>query len=255
MLRNDPDKDWERFGAEDPYYSVLNTEKYRRDRLDEASLIEIFLSGQNSVESILGFAESHFGPVPRRRALEFGCGVGRLLLPLGRYFDTVLGTDVSVSMLARARAHSHLAGASNIQLVLADDRLSRIEGTFDFIVSYLVLQHVPVRRGEVIIRNLLSRLNLDGVAAIHVTCYRTSSRLRHHLHVLRRNFLPLHHLANVLSGLRWNEPLMQTNCYRLERVLRIAVEEGIGDMAMWPVQFGDHAGVVLCLHRSRVMAA
>ncbi len=103
MLRNNPDRDWERFGSEDPYYSILNTEAYRSDRLGAAELQEIFQSGENSIDTFLGFAERRFGVLSRCRALEFGCGVGRLLLPLAHNFDAVVGVDVSPSVLREAK--------------------------------------------------------------------------------------------------------------------------------------------------------
>ena len=249
IFGNDPDRDWERFGAEDPYYSILNTEAYRRHLLDDATIEEIFRSGESCVEGFLHFAERHFGPNPRHSALDYGCGVGRLLVSLSGRFDTVTGVDVSPSMLSEAEQHCARTGSGNVSLMLSDDELSRVETSFDFIVSYLVLQHVPVRRGEIIIRQLLKRLNLGGVAALHFTVGRSSSQWRHMIHVLRRNIVPLHYVANIASDMHWNEPLMQTNLYSIEKIMRIATAEGIGEMAMYPMQHGDHVGVMLYLHR------
>ena len=249
IFRNDSDRDWERFGAEDPYYSILNTEAYRRHRLDDESIEEIFRSGESDIERILRFAEQRFGPLSRRSALDYGCGVGRQLIPLSGRFDAVTGVDVSPSMLREAEQHCRRPGAGNISLLLSDDQISRVESSFDFIISNLVLQHVPVRRGEEVIRQLLARLNPGGVAALHFTTERSSSRLRHLIHILRRNFLPVHYVANLASGMRWNEPLMQTNLYQVSRIESIARDAGISDMEMSPVQPGDHVGVMLYLHR------
>ena len=247
IFGNDPDRDWERFGAEDPYYAILNTEAYRRHRLDDASIDEIFRSGEACIEGFLRFAEQSFGPLPRRSALEFGCGVGRLLVPLSARFDSVTGIDVSPSMLREAEIHC--AVQENIRLLQADDGLSGVSAHFDFILSYLVLQHIPVRRGELVLRGILEHLNPGGVAALHFTLGRSSSRTRHALHILRRNCLPLHYVANLLSNMRWNEPLMQSNLYRLERIIGLAVDGGVGQMAMQPVQHDDHRGVMLYLRR------
>jgi hypothetical protein len=249
MFGNDPDRDWERFGAEDPYYSILNTEAYRRPLLDDEKIEEIFRSGESCIEGFLRFAERHFGGIPRHSALEHGCGVGRLLVALSRKFDTVTGVDVSPSMLREAQEQCARTASGNVSLLLADDELSRVDTSFDFIVSHLVLQHIPVRRGEVVIQQLLRRLNLGGVAALHFTFGRSSSRLRHTIHLFRRNFLPLHYAGNIASGMHWNEPLMQTNLYQLEKIIGIATVEGIGEMAMYPMQYGDHVGVMLYLHR------
>lgn len=251
IFGNDPDRDWERYGAEDPYYAILNTEAYRRSRLDEAAMEEIFRSGENTVDTFLGQAERRFGPLARDRALEYGCGVGRLLIPLAREFDSVCGVDISPSMLGEAARQCHQRGAADVELALADDRLSRVEGTFDFAISFLVLQHIPVGRGERIVGGILQRLRPGGVAALHFTTHRSSPRWRHAVHVLRRNFLTLHCIANLVSGLRLDEPLMQTNLYRLERITDLARARGIDALETLPIQYGDLVGVMAFLRRAR----
>lgn len=246
MLRNDPDRDWERFGAEDPYYSVLNTEAYRRDRLDADGLAGIFESGERDLRALLAGAELACGRIRRGRALDFGCGVGRLLRPLASEFEEAVGVDVSGSMLALAARH-----CPGARLCRSDDRLSAVNGEFDFVFSCLVFQHIPVERGERLMRELLRRLRPDGVAALHFTIARSSPAWRQWVHRLRCNFLPAHRLANLASGLRWDEPLMQTNLYSPARLRAIAREEGVEFRGSAPVQHADHLGETLFLRKAR----
>lgn len=249
IFSNDSDRDWERFGAEDPYYAILNTEAYRRDRLDQAGMEQIFRSGENCVEGFLSHAERRFDWRPSGRALEFGCGVGRLLLPLGRRFESVTGVDVSASMLREAERHCRRTGADNVHLVLSDDELTSLRPGFDFVLSYLVFQHIPVRRGEVVLRRLLELLRPGGVAALHFTTHRTGAPWRQMIHTWRRRFLPLHCVANMISGMRIDEPLMQTNLYRRDRIDEMLAAQGITDVDAAPMQHGDHVGVMLYLRR------
>ena len=44
-------------------------------------------------------------------------------------------------------ANAERLDVANAEFALADDRLSKAPGEFDFVTSYIVLQHVPVRRG------------------------------------------------------------------------------------------------------------
>ena len=249
MFRNDPDKDWERFGAEDPYYSVINAEEYRSARLTDARLEDLLRTGESTVAYFLHFIEQRVGGLPSTSALGFGCGVGRLLIPLARRFARVTGVDVSQSMLAEAAKNLDRAGAENAELLLSDDELSRVQGHFDFVLSYLVLQHVPVSRGDQIIHGLLSRVAPGGIAAIHVTVARTTPGWRQLIHVARRNFLPLHVLGNVATGMHWKEPLIQSNLYDLDRVRELGVGEGFDEIYELPVRHADHVGVMVILQR------
>jgi SAM-dependent methyltransferase len=80
-----------------------------------------------------------------RRALEIGCGPGRLMLPLSRHFHEIHGVDVSPRMVRLAR--QNLAGISRAHVCTADGiSLSNFEDdSFDFVYSYAVFQHIPSR--------------------------------------------------------------------------------------------------------------
>lgn len=77
------------------------------------------------------------------RALEIGCGPGRLLRPMSRHFGEIHGVDVSDEMISRARAnlqgipHAHTHHTSGADLAPFADE------SFDFIYSYAVFQHIP----------------------------------------------------------------------------------------------------------------
>ncbi len=80
-----------------------------------------------------------------RRALEIGCGPGRLLRPLSRHFGEIHGVDVADEMVARARAnlaavphaHAHTGSGSSLAMFASE--------SFDFVYSYAVFQHIPSR--------------------------------------------------------------------------------------------------------------
>jgi SAM-dependent methyltransferase len=79
------------------------------------------------------------------RALEIGCGPGRLVKPLSRHFGEIHGVDVSDEMIKLARQrlsdipHAHFHATNGASLgQFADD-------SFDFVYSYAVFQHIPSR--------------------------------------------------------------------------------------------------------------
>ena len=132
------DKAWEKFGSEDPYFGVLAEERFTSEKIGE-NRDAFFESGRATIAHILGRYEGRFGSLPRGRALDHGCGVGRLALPLAEEFAEVVGLDVSPSMLAEAEANARDAGADNVRFALADDALSNAPGEYDFVNSYMVL--------------------------------------------------------------------------------------------------------------------
>ena len=130
--------EWNERAREDANYYVAFG---RRDQ--EAD--EFFASGSDVVRDLEGELKRFPSDVPMksRRALEIGCGPGRLIRPMSEYFGEIHGIDVSDEMIARsqanlagiAHAHTHHASGSDLAR-FADDY-------FDFVYSYAVFQHIP----------------------------------------------------------------------------------------------------------------
>ena len=239
-LTNDPDRDWERLGRADPYFAVLSDERFHRGRMADADRDAFFDSGRAHVARVLDIVRERLDPgFAPARALDFGCGVGRVLLPLAERCAEVTGVDVSEAMLAEARRNCHDAGATNVRLVASDDALSRVEGSFDLVHSYIVLQHVPVRRGERFVALLAERLAPGGVGVFHVTYTRPLSPLGRVLYWARTRVPGAHALLNVALGRARDSPLMQVNAYSVTRLLELLRARGCGEVL---VRFSEHAG-------------
>jgi SAM-dependent methyltransferase len=164
------DSAWEEWGQRDPYYGVITDPRFRRAALDVQAKREFFESGGAHVQYVLTTIRRHIDPgFAPRRVLEFGCGVGRLLVPFASIAADVVGLDVSPSMLREARANCDERKLHNVQLLPSDDGLSALTGAFDLIHSCIVFQHIPVIRGRAIFARLLRHLRPGGVAAIHLT--------------------------------------------------------------------------------------
>jgi ubiquinone/menaquinone biosynthesis C-methylase UbiE len=238
MLRDDSDVSWEKWGRQNPYFGVLTDDKFRRENITEESKSELLETGRVHVQRVLSIAMRQFGEIRRNSSLDFGCGVGRLVIPLASEFEHVTAVDVSLGMLETAKQNCSERGISNVDFVQSDDQLSQVTRSFDFIHSYLVFQHITVRRGEEIIVQLLKRLNDEGVLAIHFPFACKNSPVRKLAHFLRRNFSPFSMLANVMRAKRWNEPFMQMNGYDVNRVLTLISGHGIKDVFLEVVDAG-----------------
>jgi len=101
-------------------------------------------------------------------AVDFGCGVARLSIPLTRRFQKVIGVDISPAMLNKSRKNCSFFGISNAEFVLFDDSISRVPFGVQLVHSFIVFQHISVKRGLVIARNLVDRLAPGGACALHV---------------------------------------------------------------------------------------
>ena len=240
MLIENSDAAWERYGRLDPYFGVCNDDSYHTGNLNERARDEFFRSGMEHLESVLDTIRCHFDPdFQPQRSLDFGCGVGRLLIPLSRISEQVVGVDVSEAMLSEAAKNCRVHSATNVRLARSDDRLSQVDGGFDFIHSVIVFQHIPPARGTAILRELMLRLERNGVGAIHITYGRNATALRKTIHWMRK-YLPLvNSTVNLAQGRPFSYPMMQMNSYDLESVFGII--QGAGCTGVH-VQFTDHGG-------------
>lgn len=133
-------EDWNQRAREDAGYYVAFG---RRDQDDE----EFFETAKEVVASV----EWELRRFPRNanrrawRALEIGCGPGRLMRPLSRHFGEIHGVDVSDEMIRLARGklagipHAHVHHGDGASLAAFADE------SFDMVYSYAVFQHIPSR--------------------------------------------------------------------------------------------------------------
>jgi tRNA/tmRNA/rRNA uracil-C5-methylase (TrmA/RlmC/RlmD family) len=229
------DKAWEYYGKNDPYYGVLTQQRYTYKSWTDDAKIEFFSTGERYVDSIQETVRQHFDPVFRpSRALDFGCGVGRLVVPLARFCGSVVGVDVSESMLTVAEKNAREQGLLNVTFVKGDDTLSRVSGKFEFVHSFIVFQHIPPRRGIVIFRRLIDLLEEDGIGVLHVTyAYATTASWRRKLLKAAKQYVPLaSRLANLLNGKPFLEPPMQMNEYDLNQLHHILHESDCHDVLL-----------------------
>lgn len=214
------DKDWEKWGKTDPYFGILSSEKFRKNKLDGSLKEEFFASGHAHVEKVFRLINDNFkDEFKPRRALDFGCGVGRLTLPLAERAEHAVGIDVSQSMLAEASSNALSAGYNNIDFILSDDGLTKVRGEFDLIHSYIVLQHIPWSRGRIILQELADRVAPNGYLVVHLLTSSTASKVVRAAVRLRYAIPPLNWLRNILKSRPIFEPGMQLHVYDLEQIV------------------------------------
>ena len=105
---------------------------------------------------------------PDWRALEIGCGVGRLLKPLSERVACAVGVDLSKEMIALGR--DYCVGRPNIELHRTDGSLDfLVDEQFDFVFSHIVFQHLPRKRYvERYLREAHRVLKTGGILRVQV---------------------------------------------------------------------------------------
>lgn len=82
-----------------------------------------------------------FTPLADKRALDMGCGAGLLSEPLARMGANVTAVDAAPENIGAARAHASAVGLTIDYRVGTTDAIA--DETFDLIVSFEVIEHVP----------------------------------------------------------------------------------------------------------------
>ncbi|MGH0030263.1 MAG: class I SAM-dependent methyltransferase [Myxococcota bacterium] len=250
IFNRDSDRQWERYGSQDPYYGVLSDEKFR-GAPQGASREEFFQSGVDQIDFVLSVArerlDADFAPVS---ALDFGAGVGRCTVALARRCERVTGVDVSASMLEEARRNCVAFGVDNVTLVQGDDALSHVEGPFDLLHCVLVFQHIRRSRGEALFASLVDLLSEGGIGAVQFVYQRTDARWIRLLGWLRREVPLFHNLVNLAYGRPFSDPLMEKNVYDLNRLFALLQERGCGEVHTRFMGEGKLRSVVLFFRKA-----
>jgi len=160
---------WNRLGRRDPFWAVL-THSDKQDGGWDAG--QFFGTGVEEIADVLRRATRLGLAVPRCRALDFGCGVGRITQALAGEFEQCDGVDISNSMLEAARRHNRHPGRCVYHLNIAPDLALFADGRFSFVYSTLVLQHMEPRYSKVYIRELVRVLASDGLLVFQLPSHR-----------------------------------------------------------------------------------
>lgn len=231
------DEFWDSFGVEDAYYAVATFDKYRGSNLNEDAKAEFFESGQQHIADVFDTIETEFRVrVNPKRALDYGCGVGRILLPLAKKCDSVTGVDIAQNMLAETRRNFASESIENFRLIKPLDFLECDAATYDFVHSYIVFQHISPKIGYEIIRTMAERLEMGGSGMVHVTHTNTASAFGRLRSKIYRDFPVVHRFLNRLRG-RTESP-MPMHEYNRDKVFDILRENGCGETFVRPTDHG-----------------
>ncbi len=191
---------WEKFGEENPYYAVLTLDKFDNEKMSETVRDEFFKTGFEHINRIWEEIESHFEEnFSPRTALDFGCGVGRLVFPLAQRVEQVAGIDISEKMLEKAAENAEKMGYSNTEFFQTEKFFEKNRAKYDFVHSSIVFQHINPKIGLNIFEKLVKTLNENGIGVIQFTYKNPSSKVDALRFKIYRDFPFLHKIRNLLK--------------------------------------------------------
>lgn len=235
------DKQWQKWARENPYYGVLGVET---DTVSEPEIKErFFATGVDDLGRAIADVERHFGPMQRGTGLDFGCGVGRLLRAMSDKFQSSWGVDIAPEMLEMAKDNCADA-PGEIHVYQTVNAVAQTGTKFDFVHSYIVLQHIRPGQGIPIITQLVSLLKPGGCFALHFTIGDHRIKIRR-MNWLRYRIKPLHWAYNMRAGRPWNEAITEMNRYNMADVIHALAPLCDGDYAMRYLDQHGPIGVVL----------
>ncbi len=163
---------WEQFGREDPFWAALTW----KDKSDGRwSADDFFQNGEVVVGNLLDRAAKLGIEIPRERALDFGCGPGRLTQALATRFETVDGVDIARSMIANARRFNRHGDRCRYHVNRRADLRRFGDAAFTFVCSLLVLQHMKPGIARGYVREFMRVLAPSGVLVFQVPSYDVDS--------------------------------------------------------------------------------
>jgi SAM-dependent methyltransferase len=246
--------EWNRRAAKDAHFYVAFT---RPDQVEEDFLA--------TAAEVVPTFEQEFPRLPprppaERRALEIGCGPGRLMLPMSRHFGEIHGVDVSDEMAALARQRLRDTPNAQVHVTSGADLRTFEDDWFDFIYSYVVFQHIPskeivlgyLREAQRVLRpGGVLCCQLRGTAPLPSEMSRESEtwtgcffNAREMADFARGQSFPLVALSGLDTQYMWTtfrKPLAGTTPYEPKRIRVKAITAASGPGARIPARGRDAA--------------
>jgi ubiquinone/menaquinone biosynthesis C-methylase UbiE len=152
---------WDELAKADPLWAILT----RPDKKDNKWQIEEFFdTGRKNIADIMNYVGSiDMPPLRRKRALDFGCGIGRLTQALADYFDEVDGVDIAPTMIELAQRYNLKGDRCKYHVNRASDLKLFPDNHFDFIYTLITLQHMKPRYARGYMKEFIRTLAPNGL--------------------------------------------------------------------------------------------
>lgn len=156
---------WNKLGEQDPLWAILTRPDKKGGRW---TIEEFFQLGVAEISEVTAYLRGLGIATRPAKALDFGCGVGRLTQALAGYCDEVVGIDIAPSMIEQANRLNrqgdrcrYLVNPGTDLTIVGDER-------FDLIYTNMVLQHMQPAYSARYIAEFVRLLTPGGVAVFQI---------------------------------------------------------------------------------------
>ncbi|MDD5638727.1 MAG: class I SAM-dependent methyltransferase [Candidatus Pacebacteria bacterium] len=219
------EKNWNNLAEEDPFWAILSdpSKKGKKWKIED-----FFESGEKEINELFNWLNKNKVNVNFGRALDFGCGVGRLSNSLSSMFLQVYGVDISSKMIELARRYSRYPENKLCFLVNKVDNLDIFQDNFfDFIYTNITLQHIKQDFALKYIDSFLKKIKKDGIVVFQVESFKKNiagtckdflkTVLNPIINLLRKNRINMYYI----DVQKINKLILRNNC----RVLLVDKKE------------------------------
>ena len=159
-------RNWTELAKQSPFWAVLSQPGAEDADWDAEAF---FQYGREFGDWLSGFLDQvGLQPAALQRALDFGCGLGRLTQMLPDWFEEVHGVDVSLPMIEGARRFNRHGDRCRYHHNEQQDLALFEDASFDLVLSVLVLQHMRPEFMKAYLREFLRVLRPGGIAFFQV---------------------------------------------------------------------------------------
>jgi SAM-dependent methyltransferase len=214
----DLQRHWDEFGKTDPLWAILAWHK-KTDPDQQWQLDEFFRLGEEEADAVVEYIKSLEVTLYWGRALDFGCGIGRVTQPLCRHYEEVVGVDIAPSMLKLAEEHNQYRGRCRYDLAVFGDN------HFDFIYSSIVLQHMEPRYAIAYLKEFIRTLRPDGLLIFQVPSRPNYRKPRRFIKALTPRFI-FRAYRKTRDRIDKDQPRMEMYSIKRKKVVQLLESSG-----------------------------
>lgn len=225
MSLKDTQRSWDFFGKTDPLFAILT---FKDKKGGQWKKDEFFDTGKLEVSESMNYLRSFELGMPTGKALDFGCGVGRLTQALADYFEEVCGVDIAPSMIEFAKKYNRHGNKCKYFLNETDDLSLFPDHSFAFIYSKITLQHIAPEYSKKYIKEFLRLLKPGGLLLFQLPS-EPSALMQKYPQAWKtrlKNFLPKFLLGSYYSIKHYFYPVVEMYGVPKEEIIRFMKENG-----------------------------